>query len=63
MAKSVGVSERQLRMLHEARGVFEADFGKKVTLGEFIAILVQGYLEGRSIIEKHSEYILTVTEE
>jgi hypothetical protein len=40
--------------------VFEKDFDKNISLGEFIAVLIQGYLEGRSIIEKNSEMVLTV---
>jgi hypothetical protein len=58
--KSVSLSQRQHYMLVQAKVVFEKDFDKNISLGEFIAVLIQGYLEGRSIIEKNSEMVLTV---
>lgn len=61
-ATSVGLSERQHQMLARAKELFEQDFGKKISLGEFITVLIQGYLEGREIIEKHSEYVVAVSE-
>jgi hypothetical protein len=59
---SVGLSKRQHQMLTRCKDMFEQDFGKRVSQGEFIAILAQGYLEGREIIEKHSEYVVAVSE-
>lgn len=57
-ATSVGLSERQHQMLVGAKQLFEQDFGKKLSLGEFITVLIQGYLEGRQIIDKNSEYVV-----
>jgi hypothetical protein len=50
-------------MLVQAKELFEKDFDKNISLGEFIAVLVQGYVTGRSIIDKHSEMVLTVVDD
>lgn len=58
---TIAISERNHEALITARDIFEADFGKRLSLGEFLEVLAQGYMEGRTVIEKHSQFVdLTV---
>lgn len=59
--KSIGLTERQYAALKSTKEKFEEDFGKKITYGEFVLVLCMGFLEGRSVIDRESEYVVINT--
>ena len=60
--KSIGLTDRQHRILEATKEKFEEDFGKRITYGEMVLVLCMGFLEGRNVIDREAEYVVINTE-